>query len=118
MRRQRRRPVYYTVISDNDGTVLAAYPIRKIPDRIMKRDGQRLDEDGVCKEFMGSRVRSCDVNDPGRTRFFDIMANRLNARRAVREIAVPEIKALRDEVTELRKQVRQLTEFLSRKQAD
>jgi len=47
MRRQKRKPVYYSASSMNDGTVMAAYPIRKIPDRIMKRDGYMLDEDGV-----------------------------------------------------------------------
>lgn len=108
MRRHKRKPVYYSASSMNDGTVMAAYPIRKIPERIMKRDGYALDEDGVCREFMGSYVKSFDMNDPGRLRFFDIFANRLNTRRAIREIAVPEIKALRQEVADLRKLVEEL----------
>ena len=115
MRKQRRRPAYYMAVSESDGTVLSAHPIRKIPDRIMKRDGQQLDEDGVCKEHLNSHVGSYDFDDPGRFRFFDIMANRLNMRRAVREIAVPEITALRSEVAELREQIRQLTAALAGK---
>lgn len=58
----------------------------------MKRDGDRLDEDNVCKDFMGSYVGSFNFDGPGRFRFFDIMANRLNVRRAIREIALPKAK--------------------------
>lgn len=118
MRRQKRKPVYYGASSMNDGTVMSAYPIRKIPDRIMQRDGQVLDEDGLCREFMGSYVKSFDMTDPGRLRFFDIFANRLNTRRAIREIAIPEINSLRDEVGDLREQVQQLVELLQKKNSD
>ena len=75
----------------------------------MKRDGQRLDEENVCQDFMGSRVGSFRYDDPGRLRFFDIMANRLNVRRAIRELVVPEITSLQAEVAGLREQVRELT---------
>lgn len=113
MPRNRRRPVYYTVSSLNDGTVLAARPVRKPTDRVMKRDGQKLDEDNVCRDFMGSYVGSFKGDDPGRFRFFDIMANRLNMRRAIRELALPEIQVLQAEVQGLREEVRALTATLS-----
>jgi len=56
-----------------------------------------------------SYIKEFDSHDPGRFRFFDIMANRLNMRRAVREIVLPEIKALRDEIQELRQEIRALS---------
>ena len=112
---RRRKPVYYTASSMNDGTVLAAYPVRKPAARIMKRDGDKLDDDGVCKEFVGSYVRSFDFNDPGRFRFFDIMANRLNTRRAIREVVLPELKVIQAEVAALRDEVRELKTVLSQR---
>lgn len=113
MRRQRRRPVYYTISSMHDGTILAAYPVRKPAARIMKQDGQKLDEDNVCRDFMASHVGSFKFDDPGRLRFFDIMANRLNVRRAVRELVLPHIDAVQAEVAGLRDQVRELKVLLS-----
>lgn len=110
---RRRRPVYYTATSMNDGTVLAAYPVRKPAARIMKRDGDKLDDDGVCKEFLGSHVGSFDFNDPGRFRFFDIMANRLNTRRAIREIVEPSLTAIQGEVFALRNELRELRALLN-----
>jgi hypothetical protein len=112
MSKRRRRPVYYTLISMNDGTVLSAYPIRKPASRIMKRDGDRLDADYVCKDFMGSHIGSFKFNDPNRFRFFDIMANRLNTRRAIRELALPEIQALQAEIAGLRNEIGQLRSMI------
>ncbi len=84
----------------------------------MKRDGQVLDEDGVYRKFMGSHVKSFDMTDPGRLRFFDIFANRLNTRRAIREIVIPEINLLRDEVGDLRELVQRLVELFQKKNGD
>jgi hypothetical protein len=116
MRRKRRRPVYYSASSMNDGTVLAAHPIRKPADRIMKRDGDRLDADGVCQEFVGSRTNSFRFDDPGRFRFFDLMANRLNTRRAIRELVQPQLESLHAEVADLKAQVQELVTLLSSQQ--
>ena len=113
MRRQRRKPVYYAVTGLNDGTVMAAYPVRKPAARIMKRDGQKLDADNVCREFMGNYVGAFKLDDPGRLRFFDIFANRLNARRAMRELILPEIQAVREEIAALRDEIRHLAATLS-----
>jgi hypothetical protein len=79
----------------------------------MKRDGQKLDEDNVCRDWMGSYVVSFRSDDPGRFRFFDIMANRLNMRRAIRELALPQIQTIQAEVKDLREQVRALTAMLT-----
>jgi hypothetical protein len=98
----------------NDGTVMAAFPIRKPPERKMKERGWRMDKDGVCEESRGSYLRRIDFNDPGRIRFFDIMANRLNTRRSIREIVLPEIKALQNEIQELRREIRELTLSMSK----
>ncbi len=111
-RKRNRRPVYYTITSMNDGVVLSAYPVRKPASRIMKRDGDSLDEDNVCKEFAGSYVRAFKSDDPGRFRFFDIMANRLNMRRAIREVAMPKLEAVEAEVAALRIELAELKAML------
>ncbi|MFQ5473937.1 MAG: hypothetical protein ACE5FA_13785 [Dehalococcoidia bacterium] len=111
-RKRSRRPVYYNVTSMNDGAVLSAYPVRKTAARIMKRDGDRLDEDNVCKDFTGSFVGSFKFDDSGRFRFFDIMANRLNMRRAIREVALPKLEAVEAEVAALRIEISDLKAML------
>jgi len=111
-RKRGRRPVYYTVTSMNDGTVLSAYPVRKPVARIMKRDGDRLDEDNVCKDFTGSYVGPFKFDDPGRCRYFDIMANRLNMRRAIRELTLPKLEAVEAEVVALRNDISELKAML------
>jgi hypothetical protein len=112
MRRQRRRRVHYTGTEVSDGTVLAAYPSRKPSKRTMKERGWKIDDDGVCIKASDSWIGEFHVTDPGRLRFFDIIANRLNMRRSIREIALPKIEALQKEIHELKDEVRQLTSFL------
>jgi len=108
MRRSRRRLKHYTVASLYDGTVLAAYPFRKPSPRIMKRDGMRVDADGVVSETARSGWELSDTRNETRFRFQDILANRLNARRAVRELATEPIEALHRDIAELRTEVRRI----------
>ena len=105
MRRQRRRPTHYHAISLFDGTVLATYPVRKPTPKAIKRDNIKIDEEGVCQELMEGGRQIVRSEEARRFRFMDVMANRLNARRAVREIALPEIAALREEVAAVRAQL-------------
>lgn len=100
MRRQRRRPMHYLASSLYDGTVLAACPIRKPSKRIMKRDGLRVDADGVTQESLRDGRELTRVEN--RTRFQDIIAVNLNVRRTLRELVLPDLKAVLDEVRLLR----------------
>ena len=56
-------------------------------------------------------------DDPGRFRFFDIMANRLNMRRAIREVALPKLEAVEAEVMALRNEISELKAMLFEKTA-
>lgn len=112
MRRPRRRLKHYTVISLSDGTILAAYPSRKPNPRIMKRDGMTVDADGVVSEVVYPGSDLSDPSNEKRTRFQDVITNRLNARRAVRELAVEPIDALRRDISGLREEVRCLAAAL------
>lgn len=117
MPRTRRRQTYYAVHLLHDGTVIAAYPVRKPCPRILKRDGMRIDEDGRAIEFSRNGVEIGDPGNPTRMRFQDILAVNLNSRRAIRERAggpldelCREIRALRAEVAELRADVARKTD--------
>jgi len=79
----------------------------------MKRDHQKLDEDNVCREFKESFIDTFTSDNPGRFRFFDIMANRLNTRRAMRQLVLPQLESLHAELAELRGQIRDLVARLA-----
>lgn len=116
MRRQRRRPMYYTAgRSLHDGTILAAYPVRKPLPKTIKREKIRSDEDGVCKEFAGAGKELSDVHNETRMRFQNIIATRLNTRRAIREMVLPCLIKLQSDVNEIRNQLDQLQNLLSGK---
>ena len=108
MRRPRRRPMCYSAHCLHDGTVLAAYPVRKPIRRVMKRDRLRLDSDGVCQEWAQAGRELGNANYEGRLRFQDIIAANLNTRRAIRSLVVPALADIQAEVTALRQQVDRL----------
>ncbi|MFO0782062.1 MAG: hypothetical protein U0636_00070 [Phycisphaerales bacterium] len=104
--------MYYSVQLLHDGTVIAAYPIRKPSPKMLKRDGMRIDEDGRAMEYSRNGVEIGDPGNPTRMRFQDIIAANLNTRRAIRELAggplddlCREMRALRAEVAQLREAV-------------
>jgi hypothetical protein len=105
MRRPRRRPMHYSASTLFDGTVLAARPIRKPTPKIIKRDNLKIDEEGVCVEWPRSGKELSDIHNDTRTRFQDIIATSLNTRRALRELVLPELAALRAEVAAVRSQL-------------
>lgn len=89
MGRIRRRPMHYTTFTLHDGTVLAAFPIRKPIQKVLKRDGRRVDPDGVVIEHTGAGKELSDVRNENRVRSQNIIAVNLNARRALRELVLP-----------------------------
>ena len=105
MRRPRRRPVYYSATSLNDGTVLTAYPMRKPAPKVMKRDHLKIDMEGVCKEWLRPGWELSDVNYDTRFRFQNILATNLNTRRAIRELVLPVLTDIRQEIAGLRAQL-------------
>lgn len=113
MRRERRRPMHYHAHTLHDGTVLAAYPVRKPMPKTIKRDNLKIDDDGVCQEWSDSGKQLSDVRNETRTRFQDIIAVNLNTRRAIREIARPHLAALQQEMKALHDQLNRIEQLLT-----
>lgn len=113
MKRPRRRKMHYHASSLHDGTVFAAHPIRKPAPRILKRDGFRIDADGVATEFTRNGQELSDWNNETRFRFQNIIAINLNTRRAIRELVLPQIAAIADEISALRAEVSALREAVA-----
>ncbi len=106
--RKKRRPMNYHVVSLYDGTITGAMPMRKPPPRIMKRDGLRVDDDGVTIESMGAGKELSSSKNETRFRFQNIIATNLNTRRAIRELVLPVLAEMREEIAALRAEVAEL----------
>ena len=116
MRRHNRRPMHYTTHSLHDGTILAAYPVRKPPPKTIRRDKIRIDEDGVCHEYAGAGRELSDMQNETRMRFQNIIATRLNTRRAIREMILPCLAKLQCDVNEIRGRLDHIQGLLSSRQ--
>jgi len=98
--------MYYGALGLYDGTITAAYPIRKPVSQKVK------DEDGIYDPYLSSGKQYSDCNYEGRTRFQDIISNRLNTRRAIREIVSPQIAKLQKDVDKVLKELEEIKELL------
>jgi hypothetical protein len=106
--------MYYTVIMLHDGTVLAARPIRKPSQRPSNPSRRKIDPDGVAVEWAESGSDLRDNQNETRFRFMDIIAAKLNTRRAIRELVLPRVAELHDEVRNLREQLDRIENLLPR----
>jgi hypothetical protein len=97
--------MHYSAHCLHDGTVIAAYPVRKPTPKTIKQEKLRIDEDGVCREWAGSGKELSDVKNENRTRFQDIIATRLNTRRAIREMVCPYLFKLQKDMDHVRNQL-------------
>ena len=113
MRHPKRRPIHYSAICLYDGTVIAAYPVRKPTPKIIKRDKLKIDEDGICRGWMESGKVLSDSKNENRFRFHDIISNRLNTRRTIREMVLPQISKLQEDMDGLRTQLGEIQQLLS-----
>jgi len=104
--------MYYFATRLYDGTVTAAYPIRKpLPKRI-KEEKLRFDEDGICRGWLSAGEYISDIKEETRCRFQDIVSNRLNTRRALRDIVSPQIAKLQKDVDKVLKELEEIKGLL------
>jgi hypothetical protein len=91
---------------------LAAYPIRKPAPKIIKRDNLKIDDDGVCEETLRSGKHVSDCQYENRFRSQNIIANRLNTRRSIREIVLPKLAMMQQEIAAMRTQFDRIEQML------
>lgn len=112
MRRKRRKPIYFEASSLYDGTVLAAYPVRKPTAKMQKQGSFRLDADNIGSEFVGAGGELSRIEHDNRFRFQDIIANRLNVRRALRDLVLPRIESLEERLAGIESGLNRLEQIL------
>ena len=114
MRRQKQRQIHYSAIALFDGTVLAAHPIRKPTPKSIKQDKIKIDEDGVCdKGWYDDGKQFSDTTFDNRFRFLDLMANRINMRRTIREMVFPHLTKLQNDIDEIHSKLDQIQQMLA-----
>jgi hypothetical protein len=107
--KKRRKPTYYEAFSLADGTILLACPVRKPSRRVLKDYRVEIDTDGVGFETLKNdwhTFREPDCEE--RRRRHDLIANRLNVRRAIRDLVLPELTALAERLSRLEQQITEL----------
>ena len=104
----RRRTIHYIAAALHDGAIFATYPERKPSPKSIRQRGYRIDADGVLnqKSQAGQELK---YGDERKFRGQDILANRLNTRRAIRELVLPVLEELRREIATLRAEIGQLS---------
>lgn len=114
-RKKKKRDVHYVALAYRDGAVIACYPERKPSDKKMKEDGLRIDPDLVFRE----RHYRCDEFRAGeleqRVRTCDLLSNRINTRRALREIVLPRLDELETKLDAMQEQLDRMEKLLTSK---
>jgi len=98
--------VYYFTVQLLDGTVLTAVPKRKPYAETVK------DKDSIYHGVVTSGKQYSDPTYEDRFRFLDIISNRLNTRRAIRDIVSPQIAKLQKDVDSMLKELAEIKEIL------
>lgn len=117
-RKPRRRPIHYTTFAYADGAVTSCTPERKpLPKRI-KQDGLHIDDDFVCKEYLSAPDDFGRAPDELRVRFSDILANRMNMRRAIRDIVIPVLSDIQSSIEKLNQRLDNVERSLRNSSSD
>ena len=113
MRRPPRRLMHYTSLTLHDGTVLSAWPIRKPPPSVLKRQCIPVDPEGVLHEYARAGKEISDVNNNERWRPQTVLAMNLNVRRALRDIVLPELAEALEKMQSLQGQLDRIEALLN-----
>jgi len=89
----------------HDGSVIACGPDRKPSPRKIKEDNLHIDEDGVFQEYFYSPTYWHSWEPEKRSEVVAILANRLNTRRSLRELVLPELAELKAVLCDIQKRL-------------
>jgi hypothetical protein len=100
-KKPRRRDVYSIAFVFPDGSAFSCGPERKPSDRKIKEDGLYIDEDLVFKEHKYGADEWGSWPEDRRRELGQIMAIRLNTRRAIRELVLPKLEAIENSLSRI-----------------
>lgn len=107
-KKSHRRKVYSVTFGFSDGAVTACAPERKPSPKRMKEDGIHICPDGVFREYKYSPTDWHSWEDEQRVRAVMVLANRLNTRRAIRELVLPELTAIQTAIADVRERLERI----------
>jgi hypothetical protein len=114
-RRSRHRMVYSWTYGFHDGAVVGVFPDRKPTEKKLKDDGLKIDEDGVFRESFYDPTYWHKWEPEKRTKLGEVLANRMNTRRALRELVLPELNAMQESIDSLREQLDRVEKLLAKR---
>jgi hypothetical protein len=119
MRRKkpRRQPVHYIAFAFRDGAIVAGVPTRKYSKRRIKEEGVWIDQDLVMREGQYDVKTFERATDEQRVRMVDLLANRLNMRRTVRELVLPELANIEVSLADLHERLDRIEKSQALRQA-
>jgi hypothetical protein len=104
-RRKPRRPVHYVVFAYRDGAVVGCHPERKPSARKLKEDGLKIDDDLVFWEISYGAGDFAAWELDQRVRTADLLSNRMNMRRTVRELIMPQLTSIEATLADVAKRL-------------
>lgn len=103
---RKRTPVHYVSLSFHGGASYSASPDRK-PSK--KNCLAQDDPDLVNREYFDGKEQYEKFPDDARRHVGAILATRINTRRAIRDLVLPELEAIKQSLSELHAKVDRLT---------
>lgn len=110
-RKPKRRMVCSFTYGFHDGSVIACGPETKPSERKIKEEGIYICPDGVMREhYYSPSTWPVGTSDKERRNISLTLANRINTRRAIRELVLPELEAIQKSLEILHQKVNELRE--------
>ena len=107
-RKPRRRMVHSVTFGFHDGAVIACGPSTKPSNRRIKEEGIYVCPDGVFSEHYYSPTYWHTFKLEERREITATLANRLNTRRAIRELVMPQLEAIQQALDSISKRLEQI----------
>jgi hypothetical protein len=113
-RPKRRKPVHYVTFAYADGATVACLPARKPTKLKIADEGIHIDSDYVMREYRYSSSGTFEgASNEQRVRMADLLSNRLNMRRTIRELVLPCLANLQAMLRTLDERLQRIEEAVS-----
>ena len=112
-RRKPRRPVHYVVTAYRDGAVVGCHPERKPSARKLKEDQLKIDDELVFWELSYGADEFAAWELDQRVRTADLLSNRMNMRRTVREVLMPQLASIQATLVDVAKRIARIKAALA-----